>query len=71
MTQKQMIIDYMDTHGGITVREASRQLGVERLAARIEELRKAGHQITDEWVEGVNRYGSRVRYKKYKRVKDE
>ena len=69
MTQKDMILDYMQTYGGITYAEAFHKLGIARLSARIMELRQDGHQIENETVESVNRYGKKVRFDRYKVVK--
>ena len=44
MTQEQKVLQYMSSHEYITNREAF-YLGVQRLSARIFNLRKAGHLI--------------------------
>lgn len=49
MTQCQRILEYMKTNDGITSMDAYR-LGCTRLAARIADLKKAGHSI---WAERV------------------
>lgn len=42
---------------GITAMEAVKELGVMRLAARINELRNEGHHISSEMVKRPTRYG--------------
>ena len=65
-----MILDYMVIHGSITALEASRKLGIERLAARIWDLRHDGHVIASESEMGLNRYGKPVRYDRYRVVEE-
>ena len=64
-TQAQRILDYMQEHGSITQLEALKDLGVFRLASRISELRKNGHQISSQMVKVENRYGETCRVKRY------
>lgn len=64
-TQAQRILDYMQEHGSITQLEALKDLGVFRLASRISELRKNGHQISSQMVKVENRYGEKCRVKRY------
>lgn len=59
------IIDYMRTHGSITQLEATRFIGSTRLSGRIYDLKKRGYNIGSEMVDGRNRDGEPVRYKKY------
>lgn len=44
MTQNQRVLDFMQTHGSISQRDAV-AFGCYRLSARIHDLRKAGHKI--------------------------
>lgn len=41
-----------------------KELGIMRLASRIHEMRER-YNIIDEWVDDVNRYGDKIRYKRY------
>lgn len=59
------IVDYMTVHKGITQSEASRDLGVARLASRIVDMKKMGFIITSETVKGENRYGQPTHFKRY------
>lgn len=69
-TQNERIIRYMETFGSITQVEALQDLGVMRLASRISDLRKRGHNIVSE-VESVNnRYGETCHIKRYKLVEE-
>ncbi|MBQ8429102.1 MAG: DNA-binding protein [Clostridia bacterium] len=64
--QKTRILKYLETFGKITPKEARDSLGCERLAARIEELRKDGYDIRTEKTSGKNRYGENVQFATYK-----
>lgn len=60
-TQNAAILDYLRTHDGITPLEALSACGVMRLAARIDELKRAGFGFE---VETVKRAGKRfARYR--------
>lgn len=65
MTQHNLILDYIKKHKTITPFEAYDKLGCTKLATRISELRAKGIKIQDVWQEDFNRYGNKVRYKKY------
>ena len=64
MNQEYIVLQYMKDHKGITSMQAFKDLGITRLSAKIFELRKK-YNIKDVWIEGVNRYGNPVRYKRY------
>lgn len=65
MTRKQAVLDYIRKHGSITSAEAFTELGNTRLSASVFELRKDGHAIAREMVEGKDRDGQRVRFARY------
>lgn len=44
-----MILEYLKTHNGITTWEAHEYLRIERLAARISDLKKSGYIVADSW----------------------
>lgn len=71
MTQKEMIVDYINKHGSITSAEAFSMLGIARLSARIKELRDSGMAISSESVVAKNRFGKKVRFDRYKVVTNE
>ena len=65
-TQSQRILSYMDEFGGITQLEALRDLGVMRLASRISDLRKQGHEIESSRDKVKNRFGETCYIKRYR-----
>lgn len=65
MTQREAIIDYIETFGSITPLEAFADLGITKLATRISEMRRAGMQFKIEIMKTQNRYGKTVHYAKY------
>lgn len=65
MTQELMILEYMNTHRGITQREAEDVFGCYRLSARIYDLKQRGIKIDRIMEEGVNRFGAKTRYARY------
>ena len=64
-TQAERVLDYIAKHGSVTQFEALQHLGVMRLASRVSELRKNGHQIESQMVKVENRYGETCRVKRY------
>ena len=60
----QRVYEYMEKYGSISSLEAFRDLGVTRLSACIFILRKL-YDIRDEWDEVPNRWGDKVRFKRY------
>jgi hypothetical protein len=65
MTQCEAILKHIEEFGSITDEEA-RNLKIHRLASRIYDLRRQGHNIISEPITGKNEYGSWrcARYKK-------
>lgn len=59
------ILQYMTDYGSITIAEAMTELGVYRLASRINDLKNRGFSIKKETVTKVNRYGEKVRFSQY------
>lgn len=68
MTQCERVVQYCKDFGSITTLQAFTDLGVTRLASRINDLKKQGYVIKSEFVTGTNRYGDPVCYKKYEIV---
>lgn len=64
MSQQTRILRHLRDFGSITTFEAFTEYGATRLSAIIFELRKK-YKITDIWVEKENRYGEKIRFKKY------
>ena len=65
MTQTQCILKHLEDHGSITALEALQHYGCMRLGARIWDLKRDGHDIRREMVEGRNRHGDRTHYARY------
>lgn len=65
-TQKQAVLEWLQTGAGITSMEAFRELGVTRLSAIIFNLRKDGHDIEGESIESVSRFGAKVKFTRYR-----
>lgn len=63
-SQEQRIAQFCKEFGSITAWQAMKELGIMRLASRIHEMRER-YSIIDEWVDDVNRYGDKIRYKRY------
>ena len=64
-TQRLQVLKYLQRGKTITSFQAFDEFGITRLSAIIFDLRKAGHNVQDSWVETVNRYGTLVRCKNY------
>ena len=45
VTQRAAVLNWLQNHGGLTVREGVTELGIMSLPKRIEELRSEGHEI--------------------------
>ena len=71
MTQRDMVLDYMERFGSISSWQAFMDLGITRLSGRIFELRSQGHIIENDRKETTNRYGKQVHYDEYRLVKKE
>lgn len=64
------VLNYIETFGSITTKQAFEDLGCTRLSEYIRRLR-INHNIDDEIETGTNRYGEKVHWKKYFLKKDE
>lgn len=65
-TQCKMILFYLKERGSITAKEARSLCQCERLAARINDLRKLGIPIKTETKTYINKNGYPVRYAVYR-----
>lgn len=65
MSQKEIILKHLKTHGSITARQAANFIGCMRLAARIAELKAEGYPIVTEMITVRTKSGTAVvaRYK--------
>lgn len=66
MTQSELVLRYIETFGSITQWQALADLGVMRLASRVNDLRKQGYPIQTETIEGYNKFGDKTRYARYR-----
>ena len=64
MTQKDMILKYMQEHGSITTLEANIKLFIADPQKNIQILRET-YDIKDEWIHKKNIYGKPIKYKRY------
>lgn len=65
ITQGEEIIDHIRKNGYITRLEASCELHIFELPARIVELKRKGYNITSERVNAVNKNGRKTHYNIY------
>ena len=63
--QRKAVLDYFKEHKGLTSIQAFELFGATRLASIVHDLRRAGYDIRNVWVESTNRYGEDVRYVRY------
>lgn len=66
MTQSERILRHLEDYQTITSAEAMQEYGIMRLASRVNDLRKDGHNIVTEVVTGQNRYGEKTRWARYR-----
>ena len=65
ITQKELIIKYLNDFGSISSWEAYAELGITQLGARIFELKEKGYVFKKERVKRLNRYGREIAFDKY------
>ena len=70
MSDKNRVLAYLREHGSITPLEALNSFGCYRLGARVWDLRRDGHTISTEIVEGKDQHGEAMRYAKYRLVEE-
>lgn len=58
------ILAYMENNGSITTLEAFTELSCTRLSEYIRQIRTT-HIVEDEWVTSINKYGDKIRYKRF------
>lgn len=64
-TQNEKILEWMRTKGAITQNDARAAFGCTRLAARINDIKKKGYIIEDEYRRYKDENGNPVTYKAY------
>lgn len=65
MTQIDRIQKYIEDFGSITTLDATKDLGIMRLSARISEMRSAGINVISTFETGKNRHDEPTRYVRY------
>jgi hypothetical protein len=65
ITQNARLLGYLKKYGNITQIEALTELGIFRLASRINDLKNKGHNIIGQMVDVENRFGEKVKIKRY------
>ena len=65
MTQKQRIMNYLESFGSITALDAYRDIGIMTLTNRISDLVRDGQRITRKRETAINRYGEKIHIMRY------
>ena len=65
MNQNERVLDWLQRYGSITQKDAD-SLAVRRLASRINDLKKMGHPIISVREDGVNIYGQKCHWARYR-----
>lgn len=65
MTQEDRVLQFMKDTGSITSWQAIQQFGITRLSAKIFNLRREGHEITNKMIFSKNRYGEPIHFVEY------
>lgn len=68
MTQHERILKYIEDFGSISPMEAFTDLGITKLATRISEMTREGHEFTKLMEVSQNRYGDTVHYMRYRKA---
>lgn len=70
MSQKERLLAYLERNETITTLESVLELGITDPQHYIMELRNEGYNITDKWINGTNRVGRKIKYKRYRLEKE-
>ena len=70
-TQLSRILAHLKEYKTITTWESFERYGDTRLSDKIYKLKKLGYKFGEEWITKNNRYGEKVRFKKYILVEEE
>ena len=63
--QCRMVLQHMETHRGISQKTAADLYGIQRLGARIYDLKKLGYPIEGRTMTGINRHGDKTHWTEY------
>lgn len=69
MTQKERVLYWLENYGTITQEDGKDHLGIARVASRINDLRKEGHNIITLAEKCRNRFGENVTYARYQLIR--
>lgn len=69
MTQNQRILNWLKSRHKLTPLDAMNKWGIQRLGARIYELKNQGHKIKSEMVSVYNRFGDKCTVASYSLTK--
>lgn len=61
---KNRVLKYIQIFGSINTFQAFKDLGCTRLSEYIRQLRLE-YSIQGEWINGINRFGEKIKYKNY------
>lgn len=65
MNKTQAVLEHLEKYGGITTLEAINEYGATRLSDIIYRLRNQGHNITNKWENGIDRFGNKTEFVRY------
>lgn len=65
--QHERILAYINEYGSITPMEAFSELGITKLSTRIGEMIVDGIEIEKKREQGINRFGEKVTYMRYRK----
>ena len=68
LSQNEWTLRYLQSHVAITPLQANEKYGIQRLSARISDLRGMGYPILSNIVEKKNRFGETCRVAEYRLV---
>ena len=66
--QCRRVLEFLDRNGSVNPMQAMNELGIMRLAARIDDLKWFGYDFSTEITRAKNRFGEPVRYATYRRA---
>ena len=70
-TQKQIILEHFLKYKSLTSWDSIRLYGDTRLSDKIYQLKKDGYKFSGEWIISKNRFGEKVKFKKYILINEE
>ncbi len=65
MNQVEQVLQYIKDFGSITTYDSFVDLGITRLASRINDLVNLGYEFDKTWITKKNKYGKTVSFLKY------